>query len=109
MESKSHYANNKKPSTRVPAKLVASGDIVKHALGFGRGKTRSKHQGSLKSQVRNILKMTPANDSEMELQAAAERWLANKKANTSANQLCVGRTRGRVKRVRGRADKAKSS
>jgi hypothetical protein len=105
---KSHYASHKTPSNRVPGKQVASGEVVKHALRFGRGKSRRVAPAglSLKAQVRAILKKLPANDSELELQAAAERWLANKRVNTSANQLCVGRTRGRVKRTRGKSDNA---
>ena len=71
-------ASNKRPSTRKPAVLQPS---TSRSL-----KTAWKKSGkrvSLKQYAR---------------QTNATAWLHNKKANTSKPELCIGRTRSRVKK-----------
>lgn len=84
---------------RTPTSLQASGQLVKHVLGYGRGISRRKAgpHGSLKQAVKEVLAREARNESDRELQLAAHRWLHNKRANTSKPPHRIGRTRGRVK------------
>lgn len=95
-EVKTHYAGNKQQSKRIPAKNKPS-----TALAVKKAHRNATPGKSLKQFARLAAAGKLANlttDAATMLQIQAEDWLFNKRANTSKNQLCVGRTRSRVKK-----------
>ena len=96
-EKTNHHAGYKQPSKRVPGKHQKSTSAAvkkAHRLN-GRGLSlkafaRVVAAGKLVSLTTDALTM---------LQLQVEGWTHNKRVNTSNNQLCVGRTRSRVKKV----------
>jgi hypothetical protein len=86
------------------SKNEPTGQLVKHALKFGRGKVRSERKEqngkSLKQRVRAIMATKsegPSADSTRLLIAAATRWLHNKRCNAAKPPQKIGRT-NRIKK-----------
>ena len=80
-----------------------SGLAAKGHLGFSRGKKRAQVKGrpegtSLKQAMKELIANPLVNDEVKALQAAAKRWLHNKRCNTQAPQKGIGRT-NRIKKA----------
>lgn len=71
-------ARNKKPTTRVPATLNAS---------ESRSLKTEHRKANTHMSLKQWLRTKPG------LSDQAQRWLHNKRANTSKPQLCLGKTR----------------
>ncbi len=95
-EKTNHHAGYKQPNKRVPGKnkpSTAAAVKKAHRLN-GRGLslklfTRAVRLGPLVSLTTDAMTM---------LRLQVDDWIFNKRVNTSKNQLCVGRTRSRVKK-----------
>lgn len=73
-----------RPRSRTGPRAGRPGRRFKAALRFGRGAARGAKKenpqtgGSLKQRARELASSSPANDSQRELKAMAEAWLAGK-------------------------------
>lgn len=85
-------ATYKQPSKRVPAKLKES-------------QSRSLKTKHRKSGTKLALKAWVRVQKDEVTVIQGQDWLHNKRSNTSSNQLCIGRTRTRVKKGGGSKDK----
>ena len=95
-EVKTHRASYEKLSMRIPAKHKNSTSVALKKSHRLDSRMLSLKQFARLAASGKLTYMT--SDAAAELQLKAETWFWNKRANTSKNQLRIGRTNRRVKK-----------